>query len=106
MKKLQPSGPFICAMANKFGFRVVSITGGICAAIGYILASYTTSLAIFILCYGFIAGVGFSMLYIGAVLVVGFYFEKWRAIANAVSVCGSALGTTLFPIIFNRLFGG
>lgn len=33
------------------------------------------------------------MIYMPAVLTVGFYFEKWRALATGLALCGSGVGT-------------
>ena len=40
-------------------------------------------------------GVGFGLIYVPAVIAVGFYFEKWRALATGIAVCGSGIGTFL-----------
>ena len=37
-------------------------------------------------------GVGFGMMYLPAIVMVGFYFEKKRAFATGIAVCGSAIG--------------
>lgn len=92
-------------MTNKFGFRLTALIGGVLSAGGYVLAAYSPNLALFTLGYGAFAGTGFSMTYIASILVVGFYFEKWRALATSISVCGSAMGTTLFPVIFEGVLG-
>ena len=42
------------------------------------------------------AGIGVSMIYIPAILIVGFYFEKKRAIANGISNSGSGLGAFIY----------
>lgn len=46
--------------------------------------------------YGVIGGVGFSMIYIPSVIIVGYYFERWRALATGIALCGSGVGTFLF----------
>lgn len=33
------------------------------------------------------------MVYVSAVLIPGFYFDKWRALATGIAVCGSGIGT-------------
>ena len=38
-----------------------------------------------------------------AVITVGFYFERWRALATGIGVCGSGIGTFLFAPIFSTL---
>lgn len=49
-------------------------------------------------------GFGFCLIYIPSVLVVGFYFEKWRALATGISLCGSGIGTFIFaPLTENLL---
>lgn len=48
------------------------------------------------LIYGVIGGIGFSMIYIPSVIIVGYYFERWRALATGVALCGSGVGTFLF----------
>jgi MFS family permease len=40
-------------------------------------------------------GIGFGLVYVPAVIAVGFYFEKWRALATGIAVCGSGFGTFL-----------
>ena len=41
-------------------------------------------------------GIGVSMIYIPAILSVGFYFEKRRALANGIANSGSGLGTFIY----------
>lgn len=38
-------------------------------------------------------GIGFGMMYLPAVVGVGFYFEKKRSIATGIAVCGTGIGT-------------
>lgn len=35
------------------------------------------------------------MIYAPSIITVGFYFERWRALATGVAVCGSGIGTFL-----------
>lgn len=44
----------------------------------------------------FFKGIGFGLIYVPAVITVGFYFERWRALATGIGVCGSGIGTFLF----------
>nr|CAD7568589.1 unnamed protein product [Timema californicum] len=37
-------------------------------------------------------GIGFGLIYVPAVITTGFYFERWRAIATGIAVCGSGIG--------------
>jgi len=39
-----------------------------------------------------VAGFGFGMMYLPAVVGVGYYFEKKRGIATGIAVCGTGIG--------------
>lgn len=41
-------------------------------------------------------GIGFGLMYLPAIVMVGFYFEKRRALATGISVCGSGIGGFVF----------
>lgn len=48
-------------------------------------------------------GFGFCLIYIPSVLTVGYYFEKWRALATGISLCGSGIGTFIFGPLTEKL---
>ena len=37
-------------------------------------------------------GIGVGLIYVPAVITTGFYFERWRAMATGIAVCGSGIG--------------
>ena len=41
-------------------------------------------------------GVGFGMMYLPSIVMVGYYFDKKRALATGIAVCGSGIGTFVF----------
>lgn len=44
-------------------------------------------------------GVGAGLIYVPAVITTGFYFERWRALATGIAVCGSGIGAfVLAPV--------
>ncbi|XP_067629848.1 monocarboxylate transporter 3 isoform X2 [Eurosta solidaginis] len=97
------AGPFVSAMANRFGFRPVAITGALFAAICFGISYYATSIEVLFITYGILGGIGFSMVYIPAVVIIGFYFEKWRALATGIAMCGSGVGTIVFTPLTEKL---
>ena len=46
---------------------------------------------------------GNGLIYVPAVVTVSQAFEKWRPIALGIAASGSAVGGTIFPIMFRRL---
>uniref|UniRef100_A0A1B0AM52 Major facilitator superfamily (MFS) profile domain-containing protein n=1 Tax=Glossina palpalis gambiensis TaxID=67801 RepID=A0A1B0AM52_9MUSC len=97
------AGPFVSALANRFGFRPVTIAGGLFAAACFAVSSYATSVEWLFITYGILGGIGFCMVYIPAVVIIGFYFEKWRALATGLAMCGSGVGTFVFAPLSSYL---
>ncbi|KAL1491788.1 hypothetical protein ABEB36_012332 [Hypothenemus hampei] len=96
-------GPFASAIANKFGFRLVAILGSVLGAIAFVLSSFATNVEFLCITYGLLGGIGFGFIYVPAVITIGFYFEKWRALATGIGVCGSGIGTFLFAPLSKSL---
>lgn len=90
------TGPFVSALANRWGFRPVTIIGAVVASVGFALSYYGTSLGYLYVTYGIIGGIGFCFIYVPSVITVGYYFEKWRALATGIALCGSGVGTFVF----------
>ncbi|CAH2084907.1 unnamed protein product [Euphydryas editha] len=90
------AGPFVSALANKYGFRVVTIVGSLISSAAFAISYFATSVEYLYLVYGVVGGIGFCMVYMPAVLTVGFYFERWRALATGLALCGSGVGTFVF----------
>ncbi|XP_022323778.2 monocarboxylate transporter 14-like [Crassostrea virginica] len=90
------AGPVVSALTNKFGCRAVAFAGSILACLGFVLASFSNSVEFLMLTYGIMGGLGFGLIYLPAIVSVGFYFEKKRAIATGIAVSGSGIGTFIF----------
>lgn len=97
------AGPFVSALANRYGFRPVTIVGACFAAASFGLSYYATSVEFLFISYGFLGGIGFCMVYIPSVITIGYYFEKWRALATGIAMCGSGVGTFVFAPLTSHL---
>lgn len=84
------------SLANRYGCRYVTIMGACIACIALILSTAAPNIETLMVTYGIIGGVGFGMIYLPAIVSVGYYFTTKRAFATGVAVCGSGLGTFLF----------
>lgn len=56
MTCLQTTGPFVSALANRYGFRVVTICGALLAATGFALSSTAETVEFLCFSYGVIGG--------------------------------------------------
>ncbi|XP_058062284.1 monocarboxylate transporter 9 [Anopheles bellator] len=97
------AGPVVSALANKFGCRAVCIAGAIISASAFALSTLSTSVTMLMLTYGVMGGIGFGLIYLPAVVAVGYYFETKRSLATGIAVCGSGFGTFAFAPLANML---
>lgn len=97
------SGPIASYLTDRYGCRKVTIVGSIMASIGFLLSAMSTSMEMLFVTFGVIAGVGLSLCYVAAVVIVAYYFDKRRSFATGISVCGSGIGTFIFPPIIQYL---
>ena len=48
-------------------------------------------------------GIGVGLLNLPSIVTVGFYFDKRRALANGISICGTGIGTFVFAPLASYL---
>ena len=79
------------------------MAGGLIACISLVLSTFVKNVPLLMLTYGFMCGFGFGMVYLPSVVIVGYYFEKRRALATGIAVCGSGVGCFAFAPLTNFL---
>ncbi|RNA24814.1 monocarboxylate transporter 12 [Brachionus plicatilis] len=95
-------GPISSIFTNKFGCRKTTIFGTLIASLGFFLSFFVTKFYYLYITIGLVVGIGFGIIYVPAIVSVGYYFEKKRSLAIGIAVCGSGFGTfVLSPI--NRI---
>ncbi|XP_035732597.1 monocarboxylate transporter 3-like [Vespa mandarinia] len=97
------AGPFVSALANRYGFRLVAILGSILSCLAFVLSYFSASIEFLYVSYGVLGGIGVGLIYVPAVITTGFYFERWRALATGIAVCGSGIGAFLLAPISDLL---
>ncbi len=94
-------GPIASALSNRFSFRAVVLTGSIFGFVGLSTSSLAQSVDILFFTLGILFGVSIGLIFTPLVVGVGFYFDKRRALATGITVCGSGAGTFVFaPVIY------
>ncbi|KAJ8969486.1 hypothetical protein NQ317_011492 [Molorchus minor] len=89
-------GPLVSALCNKFGCREVCVAGSIISTVAFVASIFSPNVNWLMLTYGFFGGFGFGLIYLPAVVCVGYYFETKRSLATGIAVCGSGVGTCVF----------
>lgn len=90
------AGPVVSALTNKYGCRAVCIAGGLISTASFVISIFCPTVNSLMLVYGFFGGLGFGLIYLPAVVCVGYYFETKRSLATGIAVCGSGVGTFAF----------
>ncbi|KAI1289986.1 Monocarboxylate transporter 14 [Halotydeus destructor] len=90
------SGPIVSALTNKYGCRLVTICGSIISCIAFLLAAISPDINCLLITYGVLGGIGFGLIYLPAIVSVGYYFTSRRAFATGIAVCGSGVGAFVF----------
>ncbi|XP_012253787.1 monocarboxylate transporter 3 isoform X2 [Athalia rosae] len=97
------AGPVVSALTNKYGCRAVCIAGSFIGAAAFVLSTFSSSVNMLMLTYGVMGGIGFGLIYLPAVVCVGYYFETKRSLATGIAVCGSGFGTFAFAPLATML---
>ena len=90
-------GPLVARIVTNFGSRKVCILGSLLFFIGVLGASFSGSLEVLLVCYSLVTGVGFGCMVIPGVVACQDHFTRRRALAQAIAVCGTGMGTLVLP---------
>ena len=90
---IQLVGPFVALLVNVLGMRIVCIVGAVVSAAGFFFSTFVTDIYLLMVLFGIVAGTGLGLMYVPAVVSVGYYFDKKRALATGIVCSGSGAGT-------------
>ncbi|KAL0984251.1 hypothetical protein UPYG_G00139060 [Umbra pygmaea] len=100
---LHAGGPFCSVLVERFGCRATVMLGGVLSGLGMATSSFTHTITELYITAGVITGLGFCFSFQPAVTILGHYFLRRRAFANAMSSTGTALGLCILPLLGNYL---
>ncbi|XP_073986580.1 monocarboxylate transporter 14-like isoform X2 [Rhodnius prolixus] len=92
-------GPVSGALANRLGFRLTMIIGAAFGCTGIGMCYFLNNFVAHMCCYGILAGIGGSMVYMTSIAAPGFWFEEKRALAAGISSSTSGLAAIIVPLI-------
>ncbi|MCP3408790.1 MFS transporter [Bradyrhizobium sp. CCGB01] len=87
------SGP----LADRFGSRVLAVTGMLLIGFGLVAAGFARNLVEVYLAYGLGVGVGVGCAYVPAIGAVQRWFVRRRGFASGLAVSGIGVGTLAMP---------
>ncbi|NXU58384.1 MOT6 protein, partial [Turnix velox] len=100
---LHGGGPLCSILVKRFGCRFAVMLGGLLSGVGMVSSSFCRSISQLYLTAGLITGLGSCFSFQAGVTVLGYYFIRWRTLANAIASTGVSLGFTLWPLLSQHL---
>ncbi|KAI1884355.1 hypothetical protein AGOR_G00225560 [Albula goreensis] len=102
---LHAGGPLCSVLVERYGCRPTVMVGGVLSGLGMAASSFTRTITELYITAGIVTGLGFCFCFQPAVTIMGHYFVRRRAFANAMSSTGTALGLCTLPLLANFLLG-
>jgi MFS family permease len=90
-------------VADRWGPRLVCMTGMVFIAMGLFLTSLAQSLATVYLSYGLLVGLGIAFVYTPSIACVQPWFDKRRGLASGIASAGVGAGTLILPVVVSYL---
>lgn len=90
-------------LSAKYSCRVVTVAGGLLYGLGVTLSSFSPNISYLYVFYGFLPGLGGSLIYVSSTLIVNEYFDKRRGVANGIASAGSGMGALCMPLLIQWL---
>ena len=90
-------------LADRWGPRLVCMTGMVFIAMGLFLTSLAQSLATVYLSYGLLVGLGIAFVYTPSIASVQPWFNKRRGLASGIASSGVGAGTLILPVVVSYL---
>lgn len=96
-------GPLVLVLIiYKASHRQIMMLAGIIAVASAVASMFAPSVEILILTYGILAGLSLAMSYFAGNIVLGYYFDKKRALALGIANSGTGCGSFLLSYFIEK----
>lgn len=95
--------PLVGGLLDRYGPRLLSVSGGVIVGAGWLLGSQATSMTMLTLAYGLIGGAGVGIVYNCPIAVAARWFPDRRGFAVGAVVLGFGLSPLLTAPLANAL---
>ena len=96
-------GPVTSALVNRFGHRIVMISGAILCAVAVFASSFVTQLSQMFGSFSVIYGIGACMSISPTMTIAPKYFDKYMTLAVGLMTAGSSVGTLVMAPLSQTL---
>ena len=82
------SGLFASIGVKLYGLRAVLICGGILGAFAFGTSAMSPNIGVMMVTFGVMGGAGLGFIYTPSIIACSYYFERRRALATGIALCG------------------
>ena len=82
------SGLFASIGVKLYGLRAVLVCGGILGAVAFGTSALSSNVGVMMVTFGLLGGTGLGFIYTPSIIACSYYFERRRALATGISLCG------------------
>ncbi|KAJ2879282.1 hypothetical protein IWW38_006146, partial [Coemansia aciculifera] len=90
-------------LTDRFGFRLVSLSGTAVCSVALLLASFANALWQLVLTQGIMFGIGAACIFSPSVSLPAQWHEKRRPLATGIAVAGSGAGGMIFTVATQKM---
>ncbi|KAK3606747.1 hypothetical protein CHS0354_036545 [Potamilus streckersoni] len=95
--------PITSFLLNRFGYRLVMVTGGFICAMSVLISSFVQDLPMMLFTFSVLYGIGTSMATQPTMTIASDYFDKYLIFAVGVTVSGGSFGTLIISPVSQAL---
>ena len=100
---LQLVCPVVAVIANKIGLQWTAAIGSVIVIASMTVCLFFNEFEIFLVCYGFMMGIGFGFVKLPAMTSCAFYFKARKSLAIGIASSGQSVGFVVMPIIISTV---
>ena len=96
-------GPLVAISVNYLGCKITCLLGLAVCLVAMVICYLVDSFLAFKLCYGFLMGIGFSLLHLPSSTSASFFFKEKKSFATGIALSGGGLGFIVLGIAFTTV---
>ena len=100
---LQLVCPVVAVIANKIGLQWTAAIGSVIVIASMTVCLFFNEFEIFLVCYGFMMGIGFGFVKLPSMTSCAFYFKARKSLAIGIAASGASVGFVIMPIMFSTV---
>ncbi|XP_061471596.1 monocarboxylate transporter 7 [Rhineura floridana] len=90
------TAPLSTVLSNRFGHRLVVMTGGLLISTGMVAGSFARTVVEMYISIGIVSGLGYCLTFLPTVTILSQYFDKKRSLVTAVASTGECFAVFSF----------